>query len=149
MTVTRVPPVSTLSAKIRPPCISTNCLAMLKPRPSPRLQNPKSPEEWRLGSNWVKNGWNKCWSARGSRPTPRSSTTISASSAPLNSCLQLDLTRIGREFDRVGEQIDQDRGDLIRVDVEIPEILGLLDLQEEPTYMEERPDLVDHPLDQV
>ena len=57
----RVPPPSTLSATIRPPCISTNCLTMLRPRPSPRLLKPKSPEEWRLGSNWVKNGWNRCF----------------------------------------------------------------------------------------
>ena len=81
----RVPPFGSLSAEISPPCISTNCLLMLRPRPSPRLQKPKSPEECRLGSNCVKNGWNRCLRACGSSPTPRSATQIRAASSPSSS----------------------------------------------------------------
>ena len=68
--VTVVPSPRTLSAETRPPCSSTNCLTMLRPSPSPRLLNPKSPEEWRLESNWVKNGWKRRFSGPGLEADP-------------------------------------------------------------------------------
>ena len=39
---------------------------------------------------------------------------------------QLDLAAVGRELDRVGQQVDQDRADLVGVDLERPQVVGQL-----------------------
>src|SRR5438309_1434838 len=62
---------------------------------------------------------------------------------------QLDLAAIGRELDRVGQQIHQDRTDLVGVDLEATQILRHLDLEADLPGMHEGTDLVDHLPDQV
>ena len=42
---------------------------------------------------------------------------------------QLDLAAVGSELDRVGQQVDQDRADLVGVDLERPQVIGQLDLE--------------------
>ena len=62
---------------------------------------------------------------------------------------QLDLAAVGRELDRVGQQVDQDRADLVGVDLERPQVVGQLDLELEVAGVDERTDLVDDPVDQL
>ena len=42
---------------------------------------------------------------------------------------QLDRAAVGRELDRVGQQVDQDRADLVGVDLEGPQVVGQLGLE--------------------
>ena len=76
-----------------------------------------------LGEEWLE----QCSSARGSRPTPRSSTTISASSGRSAAPSGCDLPASGVNLIALVSRLMNDRGDLVRVDLEVPEVLGHLD----------------------
>ena len=144
-----MPPPSRLDAEIYPPCISTNCLAMVKPRPKPRLQKPKSPEEWRLGSSSREKRLKQVIECLRLQSDAAIFDADLACVRAASERRDFDQTAVRRELDRVGEQVDEDRADLVGVDLERAEIVGHIGREPEIARHGERPDLVEDSVDQL
>ncbi len=100
------------------------------PSPSPRLLNPKSPEEWRLESNWVKNGWNSWFEGPGLEPDAAvGDHDLGLVGRRPAGRSELISPSIGGELDGVGQQVHDAGGDLVGVDLEAAEVVGQIDAE--------------------
>ena len=62
---------------------------------------------------------------------------------------QLDGAAVGSELDRVGQQVDQDRADLVGVNFKCAQVIRQPRLELDVASVREEPDLVGDPVDQV
>src|SRR5262249_8329151 len=61
----------------------------------------------------------------------------------------LDQPAVGRELDRVGEKVDEDRADLVGVDLEFAKVAGKVGGNPQVAHHGQRPNLVDDAVDQL
>ncbi len=62
---------------------------------------------------------------------------------------QLDGTAVGSELDRVGQQVNQDRADLVGVNFKCAQFSRQFCLKLDVASVREEPDLIDNPVDQI